>query len=326
LVALCLWRVPESHGAHAGKLDIGGALLATAGLAGVVFALIEAPTKGWTSASVLAAAAIGVVSLVAFVRVERRAPAPMLPLSLFRNRDFAAANALTLLLYAALGGSLFFIPLNFIQVQGYGATGAGASLLPFVVIMFSLSRWTGQLVDRVGARLPLVVGPSIAAAGFVLYAIPGVGDSYWTTFFPASCVLGFGMSIVVAPLTTTVMNALSPSLAGTASGVNNAVARTAGLLAIAVFGAILAHVFDGTLDARLATLGLPHDVTAQIVAQKAKMAGIQVGDATARKAIDDAFVAGFRAVMLVSAGLAALSAVVTAFALRGSGGGNDAKR
>jgi EmrB/QacA subfamily drug resistance transporter len=325
LVALCLWRVPESHGAHAGKLDIGGAALATAGLAGVVFALIEAPTKGWTSGSVLAAAAIGVVSLVAFVRVERRASAPMLPLSLFRNRDFSAANALTLLLYAALGGSLFFIPLNFIQVQGYGATGAGASLLPFVVIMFSLSRWTGQLVDRVGARLPLVVGPSIAAAGFVLYAIPGVGDSYWTTFFPASCVLGFGMSIVVAPLTTTVMNALSPSLAGTASGVNNAVARTAGLLAIAVFGAILAHVFDGTLDARLATLGLPHDVTAQIMAQKAKMAGIQVSDATARKAIDDAFVAGFRAVMLVSAGLAALSAVVTAFALRGSGG-NDAKR
>lgn len=321
LVALCLWRVPESHGAHAGKLDIAGAALATTGLAGIVFALIEAPSKGWTSASVLAAAAIGIASLAAFVHVERGASAPMLSLSLFRNRNFAAANALTLLLYAALGGSLFFIPLNFIQVQGYGATGAGASLLPFIVIMFSLSRWTGQLVDRVGARLPLVVGPLIAAAGFVLYAVPGVGDSYWTTFFPASCVLGFGMSIVVAPLTTTVMNALSPSLAGTASGVNNAVARTAGLLAIAVFGAVLAHVFDSTLDARLATLDLPGDVTAQIVGQKAKMAGIQVADAAARRAIDDAFVAGFRAVMLVSAGLAALSAIVTAFALRGGDGG-----
>lgn len=317
LVAVCLWRVPESHGAHAGRLDLGGALLATAGLAGVVFALIEAPQQGWTSASVLVAAGVGVAALVAFVLVERRSSAPMLPLSLFRNRDFSAANALTLLLYAALGGSLFFVPLNFIQVQGYGATGAGASLLPIIVIMFSLSRWTGQLVDRVGAKLPLVVGPVIAAAGFVLYAVPGVGDSYWTTFFPASCVLGLGMSIVVAPLTTTVMNALPPSLAGTASGVNNAVARTAGLLAIAVFGAILTQSFNTALDARLAGLALPGDVVDHIAAQKAKMAGIQVADPSARRAIDDAFVAGFRAVMLVSAGLAALSAVVTAFALGG---------
>jgi EmrB/QacA subfamily drug resistance transporter len=317
LVAVCLWRVPESHGAHAGHLDLGGALLATIGLAGVVFALIEAPQQGWAAMSVLLAAGVGVAALVAFVLVERRSSEPMLPLSLFRNRDFSAANALTLLLYAALGGSLFFVPLNFIQVQGYGATGAGASLLPVIVIMFSLSRWTGQLVDRVGAKLPLVVGPLIAAAGFVLYAVPGVGESYWTTFFPASCVLGLGMSIVVAPLTTTVMNALSPALAGTASGVNNAVARTAGLLAIAVFGAILAQTFDTTLDARLSELALPGDVVDQIATQRAKMAGIHVTNPAARRAIDDAFVAGFRAVMLVSAGLAALSAIVTALALGG---------
>ncbi|MGE7137826.1 DHA2 family efflux MFS transporter permease subunit [Luteibacter sp. NPDC031894] len=317
LVAICLWRVPESHGAHAGRLDIGGAVFATLGLTGVVYALIEAPLRGWTAPSVLVAAGVGIAAVVAFVIVERRSTAPMLPLTLFRNRDFAAANALTLLLYAALGGSLFFVPLNFIQVQGYGATGAGASLLPFVVIMFALSRWTGQLVDRVGARLPLVVGPLVAAAGFVMYAIPGVGDSYWTTFFPASCVLGFGMSIVVAPLTTTVMNALPPSLAGTASGVNNAVSRAAGLLAIAVFGAILTHAFDTTLDVRLAAIDLPRDVVERITAQRAKLAGIQVSEPLARRAIDDAFVAGFRAVMLVSAALAVLSAVVTAFALRG---------
>ncbi|HEY4294771.1 DHA2 family efflux MFS transporter permease subunit [Luteibacter sp.] len=320
LVAVCLWRVPESHGAHAGRLDLGGALLATMGLTGVVFALIEAPQEGWAAVSVLIAAGVGVAGLVAFVLVEHRSPAPMLPLSLFRNRDFSAANVLTLLLYAALGGSLFFVPLNFIQVQGYGATAAGASLLPIIVIMFSLSRWTGQLVDRVGAKLPLVVGPVIAAAGFVLYAVPGVRDNYWTTFFPASCVLGLGMSIVVAPLTTTVMNALPPSLAGTASGVNNAVARAAGLLAIAVFGAILAQAFNTTLDARLADLALPGDVVNQVAAQKAKMAGIQMADPAARRAIDDAFVAGFRAVMLVSAGLAVLSAIVAAFTLRGFSG------
>jgi len=316
LLAICYWRVPESRGGEvAGRLDIGGALLATLGLTGVVYALIEAPLLGWSAPAVLAAAAIGIAGLVAFVLVERRAAAPMLPLSLFRHRDFAAANALTLLLYAALGGSLFFVPLNLIQVQGYGATGAGASLLPFIVIMFALSRITGQLVDRVGARLPLIVGPLVAAAGFALYALPGVGGSYWTTFFPASCVLGLGMSIVVAPLTTTVMNALPPSLAGTASGVNNAVSRTAGLLAIAVFGVVMTQVFDVALQARLAPLALPGDVMHEIAMQKAKLAGIVVDDAAARDAIHEAFVAGFRAVMLLSAGLAVVSSAVTALLL-----------
>ncbi|HXO99574.1 MAG TPA: MFS transporter [Luteibacter sp.] len=317
LVAICQWRVPESRGAAStSRLDATGAVLATVGLAGVVYALIEAPMRGWTSIDVLIAACVGVAALVAFVAVERKVVAPMLPLHLFRNRDFSAANALTLLLYAALGGSLFFVPLNLIQVQGYGATGAGASLLPLIGIMFALSRWTGQLVDRVGARLPLVIGPLITAAGFVLYAVPGVGGSYWTTFFPASCVLGLGMSIVVAPLTTTVMNALDPSLAGTASGVNNAISRAAGLLAIAVFGVVLTHVFDGTLNSQLVALKLDEGSIREIMAQKAKLAGIMVADRGARHAIGESFVAGFRAVMLVSAGLAVLSSLVAAIGLR----------
>jgi len=316
LLVICYWRVPESRGdAGTGRLDVAGAALATAGLTGIVYALIEAPLLGWAATSVVVATIVGVGSLVAFVVVEARVAAPMLPLSLFRHRDFAAANALTLLLYAALGGSLFFVPLNLIQVQGYGATGAGASLLPFIAIMFALSRLTGQLVDRVGARLPLVVGPLIAAAGFALYALPGVGGSYWTTFFPASCVLGLGMSIVVAPLTTTVMNALPPSLAGTASGVNNAVSRTAGLLAIAVFGVVMTHVFDGALDARLAPLRLSPDDMRTIAMQKAKLAGIVIADPAAGHAVKEAFVTGFRAVMLCSAGLAVLSALVTAVTL-----------
>ncbi|SFW67805.1 MFS transporter [Luteibacter sp. UNCMF366Tsu5.1] len=316
LVAICLWRVPESRGAQTGQLDIMGAVLATLCLAGVVFALIEAPTRGWLAPSVVVAAVGGVVALLAFVVVERRSISPMLPLSLFRHREFASANALTLLLYAALGGSLFFIPLNLIQVHGYGATAAGASLLPTILIMFALSRWTGRLVDRVGARLPLMVGPLVAGAGFALYALPGIDGNYWTTFFPASCVLGLGMSIVVAPLTTTVMNALPPQHAGTASGVNNAVSRTAGLLAIAVFGVILTVVFNDSLDTRLAALTLPGDVVREIGAQRAKLAGIQIGDPQAREAIGVAFVAGFRVVMLVSAALAALSAVIAATTLR----------
>ncbi|HVI57153.1 MAG TPA: MFS transporter [Luteibacter sp.] len=317
LVAICYWRVPESKGSDAGRIDIVGAALATIGLAGVVYALIDSPLHGWLSPGVLASAVIGVVALAVFVVVETRIADPMLPLGLFRDRDFAGANLLTLLLYASLGGSMFFVPLNLIQVQGYGPTGAGASLLPFIAIMFALSRWTGRLVDVMGARIPLVAGPAIAGVGFALYALPGVGGSYWTTFFPAASVLGLGMSITIAPLTTTVMNALTPALAGTASGVNNAVSRVAGLLAIAVFGIVLTRGFDAALQAGL-TSGVPADVVQSVMAQKAKLAGIQVNNDAARQAIDAAFVAGFRRVMLLSAALAWLSAVVAGVTIRPS--------
>lgn len=318
LVLICLWRVPESHGAEAGHIDMRGAVLATIGLAGVVYALIEAPLLGWQAAPVYVAAIIGVVALAAFALVEQQADSPMLPLAHFRDRNFAGANLLTFLLYASLGGSMFFVPLNLIQVQGYGATGAGASLLPFIVIMFALSRVAGRLVDVVGARLPLVVGPTVAAVGFALYALPGVGGSYWSTFFPASVVLGLGMSITIAPLTTTVMNALDPSLAGTASGVNNAVSRVAGLIAIAVFGVVLTHGFDVALRASLAAMHLPRDAVEAIMAQRAKLAGIELppGAEAARRVVDEAFVAGFRQVMILSSVLAVLSAAAAALMIR----------
>lgn len=317
LIAICHRHVPESRGATTGRIDLTGASLATVGLAGVVYALIEAQLRGWHATDVIVAVVTGVVALLAFVVVERRIAAPMLPLHLFRDRHFAGANALTLLLYAALGGSMFFVPLNLIQVQGYGATAAGASLLPFVIIMFVLSRWTGRLVDVVGARLPLIVGPAIAAAGFALYTLPGVGGSYWTTFFPAASVLGLGMSITIAPLTTTVMNALDPSLAGTASGVNNAVSRVAGLLAIAAFGVVLTHGFNASLEAGLADVHLPRDTVRHILDQRAMLAGIELpaGAHAAKRVIGDAFVSGFRQVMWLSAGLAALSAIAAAITI-----------
>jgi EmrB/QacA subfamily drug resistance transporter len=317
LLALCMAKVPESKSAmKAGSVDIGGASLVTVGLAGLVFAFIEAPARGWSAVPIWGALVVGVLGLLLFGLVELRAASPMLPMALFRERNFTGANVLTLLLYAALGGSLFFLPLNLIQVQGYGATAAGAALLPFIAIMFLLSRWTGSLVDRFGARLPLVAGPLIASAGFAMFALLSLDGTYWTAFFPAICILGLGMSVTVAPLTTTVMNSVAKDLAGTASGINNAVSRAAALLAIALFGLILTLIFNQTLDRQLQNLHAPAELVASVLEQRQKLAGITTPSgypettvAALKHVVKTSFVAGFRWVMLVSAALALLSAI-----------------
>jgi MFS family permease len=239
----------------------------------------------------------------------------MLPLNLFRSSTFTGANLLTLFLYAAMGGMLFFLPFNLIQVQGYSPTAAGAALLPFVLTMFLLSRWAGGLVARYGSKLPLIVGPIIAGVGFALFARVGEGG-YWSSFFPAAMVMSFGMAISVAPLTTTVMSAVDERHAGIASGINNAVSRTAGLLAIAVLGIVMIHTFNAELDRRLATLDLPSDARTQLTAGRSNLAAIQVPQSLSedkrrevQQAIAAAFVAGFRIVTYICAGLAFLSAL-----------------
>ncbi|MBC5784801.1 MFS transporter [Ramlibacter sp. USB13] len=314
VVVVVTWlQVPESRADDAGtRLDLPGAALATLGLGGVVFFFIEAPVQGWGAAPVLAALALGVAALAGFFFVERRRASPMLPLAWLRDRNFAGANLLTLLLYAGLGGGLFFLPLNLIQVQGLSATAAGASLLPFIAILSLLSRWAGGLADRGSARRALVVGSLIAAAGFALLAVPGTAASYWTGFLPGIAVLGLGMAVVVAPLTTTVMNAVPQEHAGTASGINNALSRVAGVLAIAVFGALMAAVFQARL--REAMAGLPGDLADVLWRQRDRLAAIQVPDAAtaAREAVRHAFVAGYRWIMLASAVLALASAAIAA--------------
>src|SRR5471030_533876 len=317
VLALTIRHVPESRNANApARLDWSGAALASVALGCLVYGLIASSDSGWGEPRVLGALLAALALLAVFIRVERHHAAPMLPLGLFRSRDFSGANLLTLLLYAALGGGLFFLPLNLIQVQGYTATAAGAALLPFTVILFAFSRYTGGLVERYGARLPLVVGPAIAAAGFALFAWPGVGGSYWSTYFPAVLVLGAGMTIAVAPLTTTVMNSVDASVVGAASGVNNAVSRVAALLAVALLGMVMSWGFNAELARRVAVVDAPPTVKQQVLAQRARLGAIALPDAldaaprrVLKDAIDGAFVHGFRMEMLLSALLALLSAV-----------------
>ena len=325
--------IPESRDPDARKLDIIGAALATFGLGGVVFGLITSAEAGFTDLVVMFSLGLGVAALVGFVVRERRTEEPMMPLSLFRSRNFSGANLLTLLLYAGLGGALYFLPFLLIQVHGYSATAAGSSFLPFTIITFLISRWAGGLVTRFGARLPLMIGPVIAAAGFVLFARPGLGDSYWTTFFPAIVVLGLGMALVIAPLTTTAMNSVSGSHSGLASGVNNAVSRTAGLLAIPVLGIFVFLVFSGGLDARVQSLDLSPQAQEQLESEKVNLGGAEVPSGLSEetgmkieRAIHESFLAGFRLAMFIAAGLAVASAVAAAVIMEGKGTTAQTKR
>jgi EmrB/QacA subfamily drug resistance transporter len=317
VIVISLWHIPDSRSSKARQIDWRGVLVTTTCLAGLVFGLIESSTLGWMHPLVIASLAVGLASLVVFIFVEKQVPEPMVPLSLFRSRSFSGANLLTLLLYAAIGTFFFLFPLNLIQIQGYSATATGAAALPTIVLVFLLSRWSGGLVARYGAKTPLIVGPLIAAGGFALFALPSVGASYWKTFFPAFVVLGLGLAVSVAPLTTVVMSSVDRDRAGTASGINNAVARVAGVLAIAILGLVMLRAFSSRLQQSLTHLDVSPSVVHEIHSNAIKLGAIQVPASLdpnvakmIRAAIAGAFVFGFRTVMLLSVALSVASAVV----------------
>jgi EmrB/QacA subfamily drug resistance transporter len=321
---IVFWRVPESRDDRAHHtLDWSGAILATAGLGMVVYGLIESSRSGFGHPLVLTTIGFGNVLVVIFLFLENKQSDSMLPLELFRSKNFSGANLLTFFLYAALGGALFFYPLNLIQIQGYSSTAAGAAFLPFILIMFFLSRWSGGLVKRFGSRLPLTIGTMVAAIGFALFVVPGRNTNYWRDFFPAVAVLGIGMAISVAPLTTTVMNSVKQNQAGVASGVNNAVSRIAGLLAVAVFGIVMLQNFNSRLDHRIATLRLPSNVESAVHQDRNKLAAIRIPtnvspevQSKIRNAIGDSFVTAFRVVFIIAASLGVLSSLTAWFLIQ----------
>jgi EmrB/QacA subfamily drug resistance transporter len=315
-IALALASVPDSRNADAPEsLDWPGAAAAAAGLAALTYGLTEAPSRGFADALVLGMIGAGVVLLAGFVAIEAKSHDPMVPLDIFRSRDFSGANGVTLLLYFALGGALFFLPFTLIRAYGYSATEAGAAILPMPLVIGLLSRFTGGLTGRFGARALLIAGPCVSGLGFAMLAWPFVAGSYWTSFLPALLVLGLGLTITVAPLTATVMASVPAQRAGVASGINNAVARVAGLLAIAVLGIVFVWSHDAALSARLDRLHLPRQSVRALDADPAPMTHAAPSTPLAR-AQADSIADALRAVALLSAACAFGAAGIAAVTIR----------
>jgi len=315
-------RVPESRdpSAHEG-LDWTGAVLVFGALGALVYGFIAASHAGWGQINVLAPLAVGAVLLYVFIRVERHSKAPMMPPELFRSASFSGINLLTLLLYGALDGALFFLPFLLIQAHGYSATAAGAVYLPFTGILAILSRWSGQLGDRFGTRAPLIVGPLITGVGFALLGFVGGAVHYWVFLLPV-CVLGLGMAITVAPLTTAVVNGVSARQMGVASGINNAVSSIAALLFVAVLGTVALGSFGRSLDQHLSATGASAQVRGVVVPTREAFAPPSVpatlspqDQQTVRGVVAAAYVETIRMVMLIAAALSWGAALVAALTL-----------
>ncbi|WP_017318225.1 MFS transporter [Mastigocladopsis repens] len=317
------FKVPESRNEEiSGKIDYPGAILITLGLAGLTYGFISIHELGLSDLRIYGSLLGGIVALGAYMVVQARSAHPMMPLHLFKSPTFSGTNLLTLFLYGALSVGTFFLSLNLVQAQGYSQSVAGLADMPFALLLSGLSPWAGQLADRYGPRLPLIVGPSLAGLGFLLMSFVGLthgSSEYWTTFFPGIMVFGLGMAITVAPLTTAVMGSVGTHYAGTASGINNAVSRTAGVLAIAIVGSVALCTFAGALQDHTANIHLTQtgriflQSQANQLGQTSLLTGVAPQNVAAvEKAIKLAFVDTFRVVMIICAGLAWVSALMAA--------------
>jgi EmrB/QacA subfamily drug resistance transporter len=294
-VLVALRAVPESRDPEARGLDGLGALLAVGGLGAVTWGLTAAPDLGWTHPGVLAGLAGGAILLAGFLWAEARERHPMMPLGLFRSSVFSGINLLTLLLYFALGGAMFFLPFELIRVHGWSATGAGSAMLPFAAVMGLFSGAAGRLADRFGARLSLSVGPMLAGVGLVLLALMPPDAGYVAGPLAGMTVIAVGMTLAVGPLTAAVMGAVKEGHTGVASGVNNAVARIAGLLAIALLGVLLSAVFTAGVDAPDA---------------RRQLGAVMAGQGDLSEGAVAAFHRAFQVVMVACAGCAVLGGAI----------------
>ena len=289
------------------RVDWFGALLGVLGLGGPVFGLIEQPRYGFGDPRVAVPIIAGVLLLAAFVAWERREPEPMLPLGLFRVRNFAVGNLTTLAMYGGLGVSTFFTVVFLQQVGGYTPIAAGVSLLPITLMIFALSRRFGALADRIGPRLFMSAGPIVAGAGLLLFARAGAHPSYPTVILPAVLVFGLGLAATVAPLTATVLGSVQPGHSGLASGANNAVSRIASLLAIAAVGAAVSAAFAARLDRDLAHSPVP----SAVIDQARTRPLVTTGAADIHGALVDASVHAFHVGVEIAAALVVLGGVVS---------------
>jgi EmrB/QacA subfamily drug resistance transporter len=306
------------HNVTGRGVDFVGALFCAIGLGGLIFAMIERPRLGSSDPAVIGTAVAGVLGIAAFIWWERRTPNPMMPLELFRSRNFAVGNLATLTMYAGLGGALFFLGIFLQQVAGYSATKAGATFLPITLLMFFLSRRFGGLADRYGPRLFMGVGPLVAGAGLLLLISVNADADYVSQLLPGLLVFGLGLSMTVAPLTATVLGAVSEEHSGVASGVNNAIARVAGLLAIAALGAVVSGQFNSKVDDQVA--GKPLSPAARRALDDAHARplsrtparSLRDGDrVVVRRVLESASVSAFRVGIACGAGLVFFGGVVS---------------
>lgn len=318
---ITLLLVPESRNPAARRLDWAGTVCLLGGLFGIAFGLISGPS-GWTRPVALISLLGGAAVLAVFVWIERRQSEPLVPLHIFRNPLVSGANLATLLLYCALNGVLLFPVLNLQQVQGYSPSAAGLALLPVIVLITFLSGPAGSLADKLGPRPQMIIGPLLVAVGAGLLAVGGTSILYPRDFLPGAVLIGLGMALVIAPLTKSAL-AVRPELSGAASGVNNAAARVAALLAVAVLGAIMVSIFSARLPGALAVSVLTGPEQQQIIDQSGKLGGIVVPEAlsaaareAAKQAIARSFVFSFRWVMLTCAALALGAALVSTALIR----------